>query len=149
MSATDFLLTHWHWFSFAAVLCIADILLGTNLFLLLCGTVAILVGVVVIIFPTISWQMQLIIFSLLCVVSFIFWKLKLSGSSKTEYKINTRNSYYVGRVFILAEAILNGRGKIKVDDSHWIVAGEDTPVGEKVKVVGVDGVILKVEPFKG
>ena len=52
---------------------------------------------------------------------------------------------YIGRVFTLEEAIINGRGKVRVDDTLWRVEGADLPLGHKVKVVSVDGVVFKVE----
>jgi membrane protein implicated in regulation of membrane protease activity len=51
----------------------------------------------------------------------------------------------VGRVFTLTNAIVNGRGKIKVDDSFWTVTGKDCPAGSKVKVVGAKGLKLEVK----
>src|SRR5437868_10703999 len=59
--------------------------------------------------------------------------------------LNLRNNQYIGRVFELSEPIVNGRGKIKSGDTFWTVSGLDLPVGSKVKVIGADGIILKVE----
>ena len=59
--------------------------------------------------------------------------------------LNRRGQQYVGRTFTLDEPIVNGLGKIHVDDSTWKIEGNDCPAGTKVKVTGVDGVILKVE----
>ncbi|MCF6225258.1 MAG: NfeD family protein, partial [Xanthomonadales bacterium] len=56
-----------------------------------------------------------------------------------------RGQQYVGRVFTLDRAIVNGTGKVKVDDSTWRVKGLDMPVDGKVKVVATEGVILVVE----
>lgn len=59
--------------------------------------------------------------------------------------LNRRGQQYVGRVFTLSEAIVNGVGKIKVDDTLWKVKGKDTEVGKRVRVTEVDGVVLLVE----
>ena len=48
-------------------------------------------------------------------------------------------------VFTLEEAIVNGVGKIKVDDSTWRVKGSDMPAGMKVRVMSVEGTIFNVE----
>ena len=54
----------------------------------------------------------------------------------------------IGRTFNLDEAVINSRGKLKIDDSYWTVESKlDIPAGEKVKVIGVDGTILQVEHF--
>ena len=59
--------------------------------------------------------------------------------------LNQRGRQYVGRVFSLHEPIVNGQGKIKVDDSLWKVQGEDCPSTEKVKVIAVQGTVFIVE----
>ncbi len=46
---------------------------------------------------------------------------------------------------MLHEAIVGGRGKIKAGDSLWLVTGPDLPAGAQIKVIGQDGVLLKVE----
>jgi len=50
----------------------------------------------------------------------------------------------IGQRYVLVEAIVNGRGKARVGDGQWLVAGPDLPVGTEVEVVGVDGSLLKV-----
>jgi membrane protein implicated in regulation of membrane protease activity len=49
-------------------------------------------------------------------------------------------------VFTLSEAIVNGTGKIHVDDTMWKVDGADLPEGTQVRVTGVAGTVLTVEP---
>ena len=45
-----------------------------------------------------------------------------------------------------AEAIECGRGRIRVDDTLWCAEGVDTPAGANVRVTGVRGTVLLVEP---
>jgi len=59
--------------------------------------------------------------------------------------LNRRGERYVGRQFTLETAIINGRGSIKVDDSVWRATGPELPAGRRVKVVGADGTVLRVE----
>jgi membrane protein implicated in regulation of membrane protease activity len=59
--------------------------------------------------------------------------------------LNQRGVQYVGRTFVLADAIQGGTGKITVGDSVWLVNGGDAPVGARVRVVGVNGAVLQVE----
>ncbi len=37
------------------------------------------------------------------------------------------------------------RGKIHIDDSFWRIEGPDLPAGTLVRIIGVDGVVLKIE----
>jgi membrane protein implicated in regulation of membrane protease activity len=60
--------------------------------------------------------------------------------------INLRAGRLVGRTFVLAEPIVEGRGRVNVDDSVWQVHGPDAPAGARVVVTGVDGAVLLVAP---
>jgi len=51
----------------------------------------------------------------------------------------------VGRVAALEQAIDRGRGRIKLDDAFWTVDGPDLPAGTAVRVIAVDGMVLKVQ----
>jgi membrane protein implicated in regulation of membrane protease activity len=59
--------------------------------------------------------------------------------------LNRRGQQYTGRIFTLDHPIVNGVGKIDVDDSTWRVKGPDLEAGTRVRVVGVDGVVFVVE----
>ena len=59
--------------------------------------------------------------------------------------LNRRAENYVGTVHRLECAIVNGRGRARVDDGSWAVEGPDLPEGADVRVVGVNGVVLRVE----
>lgn len=50
-----------------------------------------------------------------------------------------------GTNLYLSESNIHGYGKIRGDDSTWKIEGADCPAGSEVKVVGADGVVLKVE----
>ncbi len=41
---------------------------------------------------------------------------------------------------------MNGRGSVSSGDTIWRVKGPELAAGTRVKVVGVDGTVLKVEP---
>ncbi|WP_338063185.1 NfeD family protein [endosymbiont of Riftia pachyptila] len=59
--------------------------------------------------------------------------------------LNRRGEQYLGRSFTLEDPIINGEGKIRVDDTTWKIRGNDCPGGSQIKVIGVDGVVLLVE----
>jgi len=50
------------------------------------------------------------------------------------------------RVFTLDAPIVNGIGKLNIGDTTWKVVGEDLPAQARVRVTGVDGTVLTVEP---
>ena len=66
------------------------------------------------------------------------------GDHGIRIMLNRRAEQFIGRRYVLDTAIVNGQGKARVGDSHWLVAGPDLPVGETVEVVAVEGTTLKV-----
>ncbi len=142
------LITHWHWLILALVLLVIELLSGTVVFLWLSAACA-GVGIIVYFLPDIIWQYQLALATVFIILSIVLWKLwgKLLPSEPRQDNIslNRRSEQYIGRVFNLSEPIVNGMGKIRVDDSSWRVSGEDAPVNTQVEVVAAEGMLLKVK----
>jgi membrane protein implicated in regulation of membrane protease activity len=138
-------LTYWHWWILAAVLIIFEVFAPGAFFLWL-GIAAAAVGGLVYLFPTLAWEYQLLLFSVLSVVSIIIWRrfFRTKPADTDQPALNRRGEQYIGRTFTLKEPIVDGIGKIRVDDSSWKVRGEDCPAGTQVEVTGVDGTILEV-----
>ena len=109
------------------------------------GVSAAVVGLLALIAP-ISWQWQLISFALIALAT-VFWVRRQSreDSSKSDVPdLNVRGAQYIGRILTVEDAIINGRGKVRVDDTMWSAEGEDAAKGARVKVTGVDGTVLVV-----
>ena len=64
-----------------------------------------------------------------------------------ELHLNRRAEIYVGRTFTLERPIVDGRGRVSVDDTVWLVEGPDLPAGARVQVTGVANTLLRVTPF--
>ena len=138
--------TYWHWWVLGIVLVVFEIFAPTAFFLwpaLAAG----LMGLALLLYPDLPWVPQVLIFAVLSVASIALWRMYLRRHpTKTSRPLlNRRGHQYVGRVFTLDEPVVNGGGKIHVDDSTWKITGDDCPAGTQVEVVGVDGVVLKVE----
>lgn len=143
-------LEFWHWFTFAVVLIILEIF-SPGAFFLWLGIAAGCVGVVMVMRPELTVQSQLSIFAVLSIASIVSWRWTRAffpEQKSTVPNLNRRAEQYVGRTFNLVEPIVNGTGKINVDDSTWRVEGEDAPLGSLVKVTGVDGIVFEVEVIK-
>ena len=104
-----------------------------------------IVGVVLWLIPELSWEFQLLIFAILSVASVVVARRYLTTHPlKTDLpNLNLRGQQYVGRTFTLSEPVVNGQGKIRVDDSTWKISCEDCEAGTKVIIEGVDGVVLR------
>ncbi len=141
-------ISFWHWLILAVLLIILEVLAPGAFFLWL-GISAGVVGLILWTMPEISWESQLLLFSVISVVSIALWLIRLRKhpTESEDGTINERSQQYVGRVFTLVEPIIDGYGKIHVDDSFWQVSGTDCEKGTKVKVTSTDGMTLKVEPI--
>jgi membrane protein implicated in regulation of membrane protease activity len=136
----------WYWFALAAILVIMEVVIGTSFFLLWIGASAAIVGTVLFLYPALSWEYQFLLFAVVSAACLLFWHTYLKRRQKysDQPTLNRRNEQYVGRTVTLTEPLVNGRGRIRIDDSFWRIEGPDMPEGTLVKVVGVDGVVLKV-----
>lgn len=135
----------WHWWVLAVVFVILEIFSPAAFFLWL-GIAAGVVGLILMVIP-LSWEFQFLIFAIFSVASIVLSRryLDLYFFKTDQPKLNRRGEQYVGRTFTLEEPIVNGFGKIKVDDTTWKIEGSDCEAGNKVAVTGVNGVVLKVE----
>jgi membrane protein implicated in regulation of membrane protease activity len=137
--------SYWHWWVLGVVLVILEVFSPAAFFLWM-GVAAGVVGLVLLAVPDLSWQYQILLFSGFSIASIVLWRsvLKRHPTRTDQPMLNRRGEQYVGRVFTLEEPIVNGLGKIRVDDSTWKISGEDCAAGTRIRVVGVDGVVLIV-----
>ncbi|MCB9989013.1 MAG: NfeD family protein [Rhodospirillales bacterium] len=138
----------WHWGIAGMVLLILEMVVS-GFFLIWLGVAALAVGLLMLVFPFMFWHLQLTIWAVLSLVSFLGWRAwrKKNPVESSEPTLNRRGEQYVGRHFTLEEPIVNGLGKIKVDDSTWkIQATDDLPAGSQIVVTATEGTVLKVKP---
>jgi membrane protein implicated in regulation of membrane protease activity len=77
----------------------------------------------------------------------VAWKYLRVYPLKSERPLlNERAVRHIGESHDLIDAIVNGRGSVKIGDSIWRVTGPELPRGTRVTVVGADGSLLKVVP---
>jgi membrane protein implicated in regulation of membrane protease activity len=136
----------WHWWVAAIGLIVVETLAPGAIFLWL-GVSAAVVGAILLAAPELSWEYQLLIFAVLSVGSVIGWRAyhKRHPTETDLPNLNRRGEQYVGRLITLDDPIVNRVGKVRLDDTSWKVAGQDLPAGARVRVIGVDGVVLQVE----
>ena len=116
-----------------------------GVFFLWLGISAGIVGVVLWLIPGLDWEYQLLLFAILSVASVVIVRRYLTTHplESDEPNLNLRGHQYVGRTFTLKEPVINGQGKIQVDDSTWKISCDDCDAGTKVVINGVDGVVLR------
>jgi membrane protein implicated in regulation of membrane protease activity len=141
-------LLYWHWWMIGLLLMAVEAFLPGAFFLWI-GIGALITGVIVLVMPDFSLVTQVALFAVVAIVSAGSWRqLHPRGSGREHGEgapLNERGRLYVGRVFTLDMAIVNGIGQLRVDDGQWRVAGPDLPAGARVRVQSVEGATLRVE----
>ena len=141
----------WAWVVFGLLLLGLEIILPSS-FLLWPSLAALVVGAITLVLgidnPVWPWQLQVIVFLALSLIIAFFGRRIMAnrGWDKSEMSdLNERGSQMVGQTAVLQDAIVNGRGRIKIGDTTWRVQGDDAKAGTKVTVIRPDGGTLFVE----
>ncbi|MGI9287966.1 MAG: NfeD family protein [Pseudomonadales bacterium] len=139
-------LVFWHWLVLALILLVLELFAPAAFFIWISAAAA-FVGLLLFIVPVLSWQLQFVIFSVVAIASVFVGRRYLRKQSQTDgdSTLNRRGEQYVGRIFTLDEPIMNGTGRVRVDDSYWRVIGPDLAPGAKIKVNSVEGASFVVE----
>lgn len=91
-----------------------------------------------------------LLFALSSVVAIVLWQRLRppTGKQLTDNGLNNRLAHFVGRECVLDTPIIQGVGRIRLDDSHWsVTSGADDlniPIGTRVRVITVNGMILEI-----
>jgi inner membrane protein len=135
----------WNWFILAVLLFILETMIPGVHFLWF-GLAAIVVGFLALAIG-VAWPWQVLAFGLISVLA-VFWVRKYARPDMAISDLpdlNVRGQQYIGRSLVVEQAIQNGRGKVRVGDSTWVVEGPDAPAGARVTVTGAKGIVLVVE----
>ena len=144
----------WHWLALGAILVGLEII-STTFYFLWPGIAAGIVGALLYFFPDLGFEMQIILFSVMAVVSTVVWK-RFAPQSWTSTEphptLNRRTAQYEGRRARVAANFSGGWGAVQLDDTRWSAKtddGSDPELGETVTVVGSDGTVLLVTRRSG
>ena len=130
-----------------ALLLIAAETLAPGAFLLWMGLAAAAVFLGVLLVPGIPVLAQAAAFVVLSFVTIQVYRkwFRKAARQSDQPLLNRRAAQAIGRVAELDQAIARGRGRIRLDDAFWTVEGPDLPAGTPVRVIAVDGMVLKVQ----
>lgn len=147
MEAVSFQPAFWHWLVLGVLLMALEVLAPAML-LMWFGFGASVTGVTLWLLPSLPLSGQIILFALVSVLSVFGWRksrFREENIHSDTPDLNNRLHSHIGKEYVLTEAIINGRGTMRVGDTAWRVQGADMPAGTRVRVTGVDGVIFTVE----
>ena len=129
-----------------ALLLIAAETLAPGVFMLWLGLAAAVVFTLLLVVPGIPPIWQAIAFVLLAFVSIMVYVKFFRDKERPSDQplLNRRGEQLVGQVFILDQAIVDGRGRMKIGDAFWTAEGEDLPQGARVRVISANNMSLQV-----
>ncbi|MGK0674497.1 MAG: NfeD family protein [Halothiobacillaceae bacterium] len=141
-------LDYWHWLVLGLVLMILEMLAPSTFFLWM-GIAAMGVGGLLWLMPGMAVEVQLMLFATLSIVTIGLSRryLKRHPVESDRPTLNVRGAQSVGRILTLDTPIVNGVGRVHMDDTLWRVLGPDLPAGTRVEVIGVEGTALQVRPL--
>jgi membrane protein implicated in regulation of membrane protease activity len=136
----------WHWWALGGILGVLEII-APGFALIWLGLAGILVGLLVLAWPTMDLSLQILCFAVFSVLSVAVWYrwMKNDQNPSDQPGLNRRAEQNIGRRAYVVDAIINGRGRIKLGDSTWLVTGPDVAAGHMVEITGADGAILEVK----
>ena len=146
MQVIDFIAAYgpWSWIVAGIVLLALEVV-GAGGILLWMGVAGIVTGLIVLIHP-IDWPLQWLVFGVLSLVAIVLWLRWQRGKTVQSDRpyLNRRADRFTGQVAMLEEPIVDGFGRLVLDDTVWRVAGPNLPAGVKVRITGNNGAVLNV-----
>jgi len=132
----------------AALLLMAAETIIPGAFLLWMGIAAAVVFVGVLLVDGIPMLAQVAAFMVLSFISIQVYRKWIRGRHERNSDhpaLNRRSAQHIGKIVPLERAIIGGVGRVKLGDAFWVVEGAELSAGALVRIIGSDGVNLKVE----
>ena len=117
-------------------------------FMLWFGFAAAAMAIAVLALPELGWLAQAVLFSVFSLLSVAVYRKWFRGKGRQSDRpgLNRRAEQLIGQQVPLQQAIGTGQpGRVQIADAFWDVAGPELPAGTVVRIVAVDGMILRVE----
>ena len=137
----------WLWLIGGIVLLIAEVI-APGFFLMFIGAAAIATGLLSLLLP-VGLALQLAMFAILALII-----VRVGGrrayASRYDYTadplLNNRAGRLLGTVVTVVQPVDANGGRVKVGDGEWSARGGPAAIGERVRIVDIEGNCLKVEP---
>ena len=142
---------YWHWIVFGVVLMLSEIML-TTFFILWFGAAAIIVGVLLFLFPGLELSWQILSWTVLSALLAFAWFKYLKPLSTDRTKAGLSREAIIGEVGqVIAAPNSERRGRMRFAvpvlgaDEWTIISREPVADGDRVRVVDISGNALVVE----
>lgn len=136
----------WLWMIGGVILLATEILVP-GVFLVWIGIAAVVTGLFAMLFG-IGVPGQLGLFALYSVIAVLVGRrfYAVQGTDSVNPLLNDRAASLVGRRVTVVTAVDEDSGRVRVGDSEWSARGGPADPGDRVRITGVEGNCLIVEP---
>ena len=137
----------WLWLIGGVVLLIAEVV-APGFSLIFIGAAGIATGVLTLVLG-LPLALQ---FAVLAVLAFL--AVRFGGrrfyASRYDYSsdplLNDRAKRMLGKIVVVSQPVDSHGGRVRVGDSEWSARGGPAAVGDRVRIIDIEGNCLKVEP---
>ena len=136
----------WLWMIGGILLLIAEVI-APGFFLVFVGAAALATGAFTLLFD-LGLPAQLTLFAIYAVVAVMFGRKAYANrtADSADLLLNDRGARMIGKSVTVIEPVDEHSGRVRVGDSEWSARGGPGRPGERVRITGVDGNCLLVEP---
>ena len=136
----------WLWMIAGVLLLIAEII-APGFFLVFIGAAAIAAGLFTVLF-SLGIAAQLTLFVIYAIIAVMIGRKFYANAAVDagDPLLNDRAARLVGKSVTVIEEVNEHSGRVRVGDSEWSARGGPGSVGERVRITGVEGNCLLVEP---
>jgi len=138
----------WLWLIGGVLLLIMEVI-APGFFLVFIGAAAIATGLFTVLFD-LGTVPQLALFVLYTLVAVMLGKRAYANGTGdgADPLLNDRAGRLVGKVVTVVAGVDDHGGRVRVGDSEWSARGGPAAAGERVRITGVEGNCLNVEPVQ-
>ena len=136
----------WLWLIGGVLLLILEVI-APGFFLVFIGAAAIATGLFTVLFG-LGTAAQLALFVLYALVAVMLGRRFYANrtADSNDPLLNDRAGRLVGKVVSVVSDVDDHNGRVRVGDSEWSARGGPAAAGERVRITGIDGNCLTVEP---
>lgn len=138
----------WLWLIGGVLLLIAEVI-APGFFLVFIGAAAIATGMFTLLFH-LGVAPQLALFAVYALLAVIAGRRFYAGRNgpSSDPLLNDRAGRLLGKVVTVLVAVDEHHGRVRVGDGDWSARGGPAAAGERVRITGVEGNCLTVEPVR-
>lgn len=139
---------HWLWVALGLVLATTEMLVP-GVYLLWLALAALATGFLTFALD-LSLVFQVINFAVIALILVFSVKRMLRDAPivSSDPLLNNRGARLIGQSAVVTTPVVGGEGRVRLGDSEWTARGPDLKAGERVRIVRVEGTVLRVEPFQ-